>query len=226
MFLNEFPSIPTYVALLVQDKKLSQTDCLNKIYTRPDWSSFSPWNSAATTGLGLPIWNTKMTLQLIPAFPNFFGGNIFDVAEVYQRRWLEESGKWLEHVDQTHLVLAIGQPVLQKDVLIIKLLITSNSGQSSEKLWLMLDRDAAASFASKIIFYETRISSKSWRWLRKGFESEFHFFVNFGFPEKLSNPPNWWIRGQEIDRIRLNSFQAIVQISRLFENECIKGKGW
>ena len=29
-------------------------------------------------------------------------------------RWLAESGQWLENVDQTHLVLASGKPVLQK----------------------------------------------------------------------------------------------------------------
>ena len=39
---------------------------------------------------------------------------IVDVAEVNQRRWLEESGLWLENVDQTHLVLASGKLVLQK----------------------------------------------------------------------------------------------------------------
>ena len=38
-----------------------------------------------------------------------------DVAEVYQRRCLEESGQWLENVARTHLVLASGKPVLQKD---------------------------------------------------------------------------------------------------------------
>ena len=37
------------------------------------------------------------------------------VAEVYQWRWLEESGQWLENVDQTHLVLASGKPALQKN---------------------------------------------------------------------------------------------------------------
>ena len=37
-----------------------------------------------------------------------------DVAEVDQRRWLEESRQWLENVDQTHLVLASGKRVLQK----------------------------------------------------------------------------------------------------------------
>ena len=39
---------------------------------------------------------------------------IIDVAEVNQQRWLEESGQWLENLDQTHLVLACGKPVLQK----------------------------------------------------------------------------------------------------------------
>ena len=36
------------------------------------------------------------------------------VAEVYQPHCLEESGQWLENVDQTHLVLASGKLVLQK----------------------------------------------------------------------------------------------------------------
>ena len=40
--------------------------------------------------------------------------NIVNVAEVNERRWLEESGQWLENVDQAHLVLASGKPVLQK----------------------------------------------------------------------------------------------------------------
>ena len=33
----------------------------------------------------------------------------FDVAEIYQRRWLEESGQKLENVEQTHLVLDSGK---------------------------------------------------------------------------------------------------------------------
>ena len=48
------------------------------------------------------------------AFPIFFRGNIIDVAEADQWGSLEESGQWLENVDQTHLVLASGKPVLQK----------------------------------------------------------------------------------------------------------------
>ena len=45
---------------------------------------------------------------------NCFRGKLIDVAKVDQWRWLEESGQWLENVDQTHLVLASGEPVLQK----------------------------------------------------------------------------------------------------------------
>ena len=41
-------------------------------------------------------------------------GLLYGVAEINQRRWLEESGHWLENVDQTHLVLASGKTVLQK----------------------------------------------------------------------------------------------------------------
>ena len=40
---------------------------------------------------------------------------MIDVAEVNQRRWLEESGQRLENVDGTHLVLASGKPVLTKN---------------------------------------------------------------------------------------------------------------
>ena len=48
-----------------------------------------------------------------------FSGKIINVAEVNQRRWLEESGLWLENVDRKHLVLASGKPVLQKTPIII-----------------------------------------------------------------------------------------------------------
>ena len=41
--------------------------------------------------------------------------NIIDVAEVNQQRWLGESGQRLENVDRTHLMLARGKPVLQKN---------------------------------------------------------------------------------------------------------------
>ena len=44
-----------------------------------------------------------------------FRAKIVDVAEVNQWRCLEESGKWLENVDRTHLVLASGKLVLQKN---------------------------------------------------------------------------------------------------------------
>ena len=39
---------------------------------------------------------------------------IIDVAEFNQWRWLEETGQWLENVDQIHPVLANGKPILQK----------------------------------------------------------------------------------------------------------------
>ena len=53
--------------------------------------------------------------SLIPSIPDIFSEEkIVDVAEAYQRRCLEESGQWLENVDQTHLVVASGKPVLQK----------------------------------------------------------------------------------------------------------------
>ena len=47
--------------------------------------------------------------------PKFFSEEkIINVAEVDQQRCLEESGQWLENVDQSHLVLASGNLVLQK----------------------------------------------------------------------------------------------------------------
>ena len=46
--------------------------------------------------------------------PKKFRGKIINVAEVNQRRWLEESGQWQENVDQTHLVLVSGKPAQQK----------------------------------------------------------------------------------------------------------------
>ena len=52
---------------------------------------------------------------LIPSVPTKkFRGKIINVAEVNQRRWLEESGQWQENVDQTHLVLVSGKPAQQK----------------------------------------------------------------------------------------------------------------
>ena len=50
-------------------------------------------------------------LLLDPAAPGSItgrvsGGKIVDGAEVNQRRCLEESGQWLDNVDQTHLILA------------------------------------------------------------------------------------------------------------------------
>ena len=49
--------------------------------------------------------------------PNIFTEEtIVDVAEVYQRRCLEESGQWFEeNFDQTHVVLASDKLVLQNN---------------------------------------------------------------------------------------------------------------
>ena len=41
--------------------------------------------------------------------PTFFRGIIVNVAEVNQQCYLEESGQWIENVDQTHLVLDSGK---------------------------------------------------------------------------------------------------------------------
>ena len=56
-----------------------------------------------------------LTQQLCVEFLTFL--KIYcDVAEIYQWRWLEESGQKLENVDPTHLVLASGKLVLQKSL--------------------------------------------------------------------------------------------------------------
>ena len=52
-------------------------------------------------------------LGSILAFPQKFEQNIVNSAKVNKWRCLEESGQWLENVDQTHLVLASGKLVLQ-----------------------------------------------------------------------------------------------------------------
>ena len=43
---------------------------------------------------------------------------IVDVAEVNQQHCLEESGQWLYNVDQTHLLLASGKLVLNKEIVL------------------------------------------------------------------------------------------------------------
>ena len=49
----------------------------------------------------------------IPSIPlKFSEEKVFDIAEVNQRRWLEECGHWLENVDQTYLVVVSGKQVL------------------------------------------------------------------------------------------------------------------
>ena len=49
-------------------------------------------------------------------FWNFFRWQTVNVAEVNQRRCWDESGQWLENVDQTNLALASGKLVLQKNL--------------------------------------------------------------------------------------------------------------
>ena len=54
--------------------------------------------------------------------------------EVYQRRWLEERGQWLEHVHRVHLALASGkwQASTTKNCLKIILSRKSNFQKRSE----------------------------------------------------------------------------------------------
>ena len=55
-------------------------------------------------------------MGLIPSISDIFAEDkIIDVDEVSQRHWLEESRKWLENVDQIHLVLASGKLVQHKN---------------------------------------------------------------------------------------------------------------
>ena len=62
------------------------------------------------------VWSNNQVSGLIPSTPKLFSEDkITHAAEVNQRRWLEESGEWLENVDKTTLVLARGKPVLQKN---------------------------------------------------------------------------------------------------------------
>ena len=43
-------------------------------------------------------------MGLIPSVAEIFSKEkIVGVAEIYQRRWLEESEQWLENVDWTHI---------------------------------------------------------------------------------------------------------------------------
>ena len=52
---------------------------------------------------------------------------MINVADVNQWCWLEESGQWLENVIWTHLVLASGKQVLQKQV------VTNSASNSCSK---------------------------------------------------------------------------------------------
>ena len=57
-------------------------------------------------------------LGSIPSIPvNFSKEKIINVAEFNPWHWLEESGQWLENVDQTHIVLPNGKPVAQQNII-------------------------------------------------------------------------------------------------------------
>ena len=80
----------------------------------------------------------KQTNALIPAHDKFtqnltFSKFYFDVAEIYRRRWLEESGQRLENLDRTHLVLASGKPVLQKSLHKTYLYRVSDTGSNQSR---------------------------------------------------------------------------------------------
>ena len=53
-------------------------------------------------------------MLLTPVAPGSHPKIYFDVAEIFRRRWLEESGQMFQNVFQTHLVLASGKLLLQK----------------------------------------------------------------------------------------------------------------
>ena len=62
--------------------------------------------SILASGPRCPEFNSKRSQK-------FSEENIVDVAVLYQRHFLEDSGRWLENVDQTHLVLASVKKVLK-----------------------------------------------------------------------------------------------------------------
>ena len=67
------------------------------------------------------ITSHPAALGLTPNSPEFFQRKkIINAAKVFQRPWLEESGQWLENVDQTHLVLYNGKVVLKKKESLLK----------------------------------------------------------------------------------------------------------
>ena len=108
---------------------------LNTVLSRLEWCidlriliiCCTPWSHSALLSYNQQInlssgglHSTEVLSCFSPSSPrfesrNFFIGKIIDVAEVNQQRWLEESGQWLENVDQTYLVLARGKPALQKE---------------------------------------------------------------------------------------------------------------
>ena len=66
------------------------------------------------------LYSTEVAFLLLTQQPwalfSVFQKISFDVAEVYQWRWLEKSGLWLENDNPTHVILASGKLALQKIV--------------------------------------------------------------------------------------------------------------
>ena len=72
-------------------------------------------NKTRSGGQHCTMVSLPAALGSIPSVPQTFSEeHIVNVAEVNLLRCLEESGKWPENVDQTHLVLVRGKPVIQK----------------------------------------------------------------------------------------------------------------
>ena len=60
------------------------------------------------------LFQTQLPRVRFPELVIFSDGKIIDVVEVNHWGLLKESGKYHENVDQTHLELVSGKPVLQK----------------------------------------------------------------------------------------------------------------
>ena len=68
-----------------------------------------------STEVGVLILSQRPRVRFL-AFPKID----FDVAEIYQWRWLEESGQRPENVDRTHLVLGSGKAISTTKALIAR----------------------------------------------------------------------------------------------------------
>ena len=98
------------------------------------------------TKMSLSLGSIVQWLAYLPLDPATLGSNPNckfpispeeKISEVHQWHWLEESGPWHENVDQTHLVLGSGKPVLQKtchgeieSTVLVKAMGTAKASQS------------------------------------------------------------------------------------------------